>query len=286
MSCTREKFVAQARAWLGLKESDGSHKKIIDIYNSHKPLAVGYTLKYTDAWCSGFVSAVAIACDATDIVPTEVGCGRHIALFQKMGIWVENDAYVPEFGDIIFYYWSDTGSGDRTNGASHVGIVEKVDGSTITVIEGNYSNAVKRRTIQVNGRYIRGFGIPKFDEAEGETSVESSEVKPAPAEPSYSLDRFIRDVQLVTGATVDGDAGTQTMSKTVTLNTSVGQDKHILVYLVQKRLKALGYVVGDTDGDYGSQTKAAVIEFQEDNGCTADGDITKGQKTWRCLFGK
>ena len=30
-------------------------------------------------------------------------------------------------------------------------------GATITVIEGNYSNAVKRRTLQVNGRYIPSF---------------------------------------------------------------------------------------------------------------------------------
>lgn len=44
------KVVAQAEAWIGCKESDGSHKKIIDVYNSHKPLARGYKLKYTDAW--------------------------------------------------------------------------------------------------------------------------------------------------------------------------------------------------------------------------------------------
>ena len=44
-----------------------------------------------------------------------------------------------------------------------MGIVEKVEGNTITVIEGNYSNSVKRRTIAVNGKYIRGYGVPKYD---------------------------------------------------------------------------------------------------------------------------
>ena len=164
MSCTRTAIVTQAQSWLGCKESDASHKKLIDVYNSHKPKARGYTLKYTDAWCSGFVSACAIACGATDIIPTEVGCGKYIALFKKMGIWVEDDAYVPLPGDIIFYYWNDSGKGDCKTGASHVGIVEKVIGDELTIIEGNYSNRVKRRTLKVNGRYIRGYGVPQYAE--------------------------------------------------------------------------------------------------------------------------
>ena len=56
------KVVAQARAWIGLNEADGSHKEIIDLYNSHKPLARGYKVKYTDAWCATTVSAMAIKC--------------------------------------------------------------------------------------------------------------------------------------------------------------------------------------------------------------------------------
>ena len=40
------------RSYLGCKEANGSHRKIIDLYNSHKPLARGYAVKYTDAWCS------------------------------------------------------------------------------------------------------------------------------------------------------------------------------------------------------------------------------------------
>lgn len=164
MGCTRTQIVAQAKSWLGCRESDGSHKKIIDVYNSHTPKARGYTLKYSDAWCSGFASACAIACNATDIIPTEVGCGYHILGFQKLGIWVEDDGYVPAPGDFIFYDWEDSGSGDNQGGANHVGIVERVEGSTITVIEGNYSDSVKRRTLRVNGKYIRGYGVPRYEE--------------------------------------------------------------------------------------------------------------------------
>ena len=80
MSCTRKQIVDQARSWLGLKESDGSFKVIIDTYNGHKPLARGYKLKYTDEWCAGFASACAIACGATDIIPTEVAGARHMII--------------------------------------------------------------------------------------------------------------------------------------------------------------------------------------------------------------
>ena len=170
----RQKVVSIAQSYLGCNEADGSHKKIIDLYNSHKPLARGYAVKYTDAWCSTFASAVAIAAGLTDIIPTECGCEKHIQLFKNLGSWQENDAYVPSPGDYIFYDWDDTGSGDCTGSADHVGIVEKVSGKTITAIEGNYSNAVKRRTITVNGKNIRGYGVPKYSSKATGTSTGST----------------------------------------------------------------------------------------------------------------
>ena len=176
----RQKVVKIAVSYLGCKEADGSHRKIIDLYNSHKPLARGYAVKYTDAWCSTFASAVAIAAGMTDIIPTECGCGKHIELFKKLGSWQEDDAYVPKPGDYIFYDWQDSGVGDCTGSADHVGIVEKVSGTSITVIEGNYSDSVKRRTISVNGRYIRGYGVPKYGGKEatgGGTATDAAPTK-------------------------------------------------------------------------------------------------------------
>ena len=186
-SSQRERIVAQARAWLGRKESDGSHKEIIDVYNSHKPLARGYAVTYTDAWCATFVSAVAIKCGVTDILPTECGCGQMIQLFQKLGEWIENDAYVPSPGDVIFYDWQDSGSGDNTGWPDHVGIVEKVSGNTITVIEGNKSSAVGRRTLQVNGKYIRGYGVPKY-------SGSATPTPAAPTTPAKTVDELAKEV--------------------------------------------------------------------------------------------
>lgn len=164
MSCTRQKFVKQMQAWVGLNEGNGSHKKIVDIYNTIKPLPVGYKLKYTDEWCAGTVSAAAQECGATDIIPVECSCPRMVTKAKKMGIWVERDDYVPKPGDLVLYDWADSGKGDNKGDPDHVGAVEKVVGSTITVIEGNYSNSVKRRPLEVNGKNIRGFIAPKYDE--------------------------------------------------------------------------------------------------------------------------
>lgn len=171
MSRLRSKIVDQAKSWIGRKEADGGHKEIIDVYNAHTPLARGYKVKYTDEWCATFVSACAIKCGYTDIIPTECGCQKMIDLLKNKNSWMENDAYVPEPGDIIFYDWQDSGVGDNTGHSDHVGIVEKVSGNSIVLIEGNYSTSVKRRTLKVNDKYIRGYGIPKYDDKATENTA-------------------------------------------------------------------------------------------------------------------
>lgn len=156
-------IVKQAQSWIGRKESDGSHREIIDIYNAHKPLARGYAVKYTDSWCATFISALAVRLGYTDIIPTECGCQQMIELFKKIGSWVEDDSYNPKIGDIIFYDWQDSGASDNTGWSDHVGIVESVSGNNLVIIEGNYNDSVARRNLKVNGKYIRGYGVPKYD---------------------------------------------------------------------------------------------------------------------------
>ena len=158
----RQKVVGVLQDWIGYNEADGSHKKIIDIYNSQTPLPAGYKVKYSDAWCATCASAAAVVAGLADIIPAECSCPRMVELFKKMDSWKENDAYVPSPGDYIFYDWQDSGVGDNIGTPGHVGVVESVSGNTITVIEGNNSDAVKRRNILVNGRYIRGYGVPKY----------------------------------------------------------------------------------------------------------------------------
>lgn len=240
------KVVEQAKAWLGLKESDGSFKPIIDTYNAHKPLARGYKVKYTDEWCATFVSAVAIKLGYTDIMPTECSCSKMIELLKKIGSFVEDDSVVPAPGWIMFYDWQDTsGKADNKGSADHVGIVEKVDGNTITVIEGNYSQSVKRRTIAVDGKYIRGYGVPKYDT---ETTTKK---------------------------------GDYTMEMRYLKKGCKGEDVRALQFLLIGR----GYICGTAgaDGSFGSATDSAVRQYQKAKGLEVDGIV--GKATMSSLLG-
>ena len=158
----RLEVVQTAQSWLGAKEEDGSHEPIIDLYNSHKPLARGYAVTYEDAWCAAFDSAVAIRLELTDIIPTECGCSPQIELFRQMDSWMEDDAYVPLPGDLIYYHWDCKELGDCTAGADHVGIVVGTKGPFIKVIEGNKDDDVSYRITMVDAPSIRGYGIPDY----------------------------------------------------------------------------------------------------------------------------
>ncbi len=55
------------------------------------------------------------------------------------------------------------------------------------------------------------------------------------------------------------------------------------VRALQQRLKELGFLEGEADGQFGRATKAAVVLFQKQHGLDADGIV--GEKTWGILFG-
>ena len=101
----------------------------------------------------------------------------------------------------------------------------------------------------------------------------------------YTLAQFIRDVQRACGAAVDGTAGSETLSKTVTLSANKNRT-HTAVKVVQQRLLVLGYTeVGEADGVAGAKFTSAVAHYQQDNGCFVDGEIAEWGKTWHKLLG-
>ena len=101
----------------------------------------------------------------------------------------------------------------------------------------------------------------------------------------YPVKDFIMDVQRTFDAKVDGIAGAETMSKTITVSAILNR-KHPIVWFIQKRLKALGYnSIGTIDGIAGAKFTKAVKEFQKDNKCVVDGEITARGKTWKKLLG-
>lgn len=171
---TRAEVVKIAKKYIGAKQGSKKHKDLVNTFNRVRPH--GEVGNYTCAWCAIAYTAFLIKADMTrKQAPMSYNCDRLIEDAKALGIWVENDAYVPKKGDGIIYYWNDSGKGDCRSGASHVGTVEKVNKKkrTITVIEGNKgtTHACGRRVISINGRYIRGFIVPKFDSESTKTST-------------------------------------------------------------------------------------------------------------------
>ena len=150
-------------SWVGASRGSTTHLEILRIYNTHKPLARGYTVQVGDAYCATTVSACWIAAGISDWTGTECGCDKFIEIAKSKGIWIEDDAYVPKIGDACLYDWDDSGSGDNRGSSDHIGIATSVSGSSFVVTEGNINGGkVGRRPMQVNGRYIRGFIAPDY----------------------------------------------------------------------------------------------------------------------------
>lgn len=189
MSYSRQKVVDLVCSWEGLKESNGSFKKIIDIYNTLPTAQLPRRTKmlYSWEWCACTWSALAVKLGYLPIMPIEISCYYIIENAKKMGCWQENDAYVPKAGDAVLYDWDDSGKGDNKGGADHIGTVIEVYKSAgyMVVMEGNYGQAVKKRTISLNGRYIRGFITPKYTENTVSKPVQES---------GKSIDTIAREV--------------------------------------------------------------------------------------------
>ena len=151
----------------------------------------------------------------------------------------------PEPGDRVFF------------GDQHTGIVEKVNGKTVTTIEGNTSGAsgviangggVCRKTYTL-GSIGMTFGRPDW-------SLVPESTPTAPTDSATLISIMLP--QLSFGAT--GDA----------------------VETLQNLLNAYGFDCGAADGVWGAMTDAAVLLYQRANGLTADKIC--GKQTWNKLL--
>lgn len=100
---------------------------------------------------------------------------------------------------------------------------------------------------------------------------------------AYSHKDFIKDVQKAILAKVDGIAGSETLSKTITVSRKKN-NRHAVVRPIQKYLNSIGSNCGTVDGIAGIKFDAAVKAFQRANGCVVDGEITAKKNTWRKLL--
>ena len=156
---TANKLIRQAERWLGLNEADGSFRKIIDLYNSVQPIPRGYKAPYTCEWCAITVTALGYATGMKSLVGAECSVPKLMAQYKGMGIWLGADVR-PHPGDIVIYDWDSAKDGD------HIGIIEKVEGDTVTAIEGNMSERVGRRNYRIGWSCVTGYARPRYDKAD------------------------------------------------------------------------------------------------------------------------
>jgi len=159
------------------------------------------------------------------------GCLYSANYYKQAGRWTN----VPEDGAQIFFTYS---PGEY----SHTGIVESVNGNTVTTIEGNTSDQVARRQYAVGSSNIAGYGIPRWELATGSSSSEPV----TPVTPS---------------------SGGSDSSSTPSVDNSIIRKgaRGAKVKELQEKLISLGYSCGPdgADGDFGNNTRSAVIEFQK-----------------------
>lgn len=262
----RNLVVTTATNWLGRKEADGSFKPIIDVYNECAKAFGLYIMKYTDPWCAAFVTAVAWACGLTSIIFPECSCDRMIRLYKNAGWWQESDDYDAKVGDVIFYDWDDNGVGDCVGSSDHVGLIAVATDTAFLVIEGNKSDEVGQRTIQRDSRFIRGFGCPDYASKATQEEVSTVTVE----EPTTIVTTVVTTV---------GKAGLSLPM--IRKGSSGGYVKSLQLVLIGK-----GYSCGTygADGDFGSDTEAAVFAFQRANSLEVDGIV--GDQTWGTVLAK
>ena len=169
-------MIKQAKSWVGCRESDGTFRKILDAYNSIRPLPRGYKMQDDDSWCAAFVSACAQVSGNITIFPAECSVQRMKEKSRDMGIY--HDGMDCRQGDILFYDW------DGNGWADHTGIVVETSGSWIKVIEGNKSDAVGYRQVTIGVDYVEGF-----------------------ARPNYMMDASVQSIDEVAQAVIRGDYG-------------------------------------------------------------------------------
>lgn len=114
---------------------------------------------YVDPWCSEFVAYCAekTGMVSAGLMPRAGNCQQAHDFYKPKGLLHKKEEYDPVPGDIIFF---------GKDGLDHTGIVEKVDGVDVTVIEGNagdtdYTKSKVCRTVyKKNNTWLWGYANP------------------------------------------------------------------------------------------------------------------------------
>lgn len=161
MAISAKAVLDTARKYMGTTKYSAGHHELLNKYNAHTPLARGTRMIAEWDWCAHFVSTVGIMTGQKDIISIrEISVGYMLNAAKSLGIW--KGRVRPQAGDIAIWNWA----GNLSGWPDHVGFVEKIEGNTITTIEGNtgYPNGsfVGRNTFAYNDHRIVGYIRPRY----------------------------------------------------------------------------------------------------------------------------
>ena len=165
MAKTSKEYLDNCKKYLCTKEGSYKHRKIVDMFNSSKLKT--FPISYDDAWCSAFISAMAIESGCTDIIPISANCNEMYKKGVVMGIAIPKDKWIPKMGDIVFYDWNLNGELD------HVGAVYTMSKNIIHVLEGNKNNSVAYRDINYKNATITKIIRPRYKTASNKKSYKN-----------------------------------------------------------------------------------------------------------------
>lgn len=162
----RDKLLEICNKELGVGEPSGEDK-YIDWFNKNVLKTWGFA--FNVAWCQIFATYTGVHAGLTNKeFPLTAGCDEGMNWFKNRGQWKNSLAYggnyTPRKGDMVYY-----SSTHNQNDSTHVGWAESCSGNVLTVVEGNYSNKVKKRTIDLTDPYIIGYGIVRYPDESSET---------------------------------------------------------------------------------------------------------------------
>ena len=181
------------------------------------------------------------------------GCKFSARYYRANGAWYKT----PKVGDQIFF----GSEGSET----HTGVVVSVGVSTVTTVEGNKSNSVKKCSYSKSDKKIAGYGRPRYDSA----PQPEPQPQPKPKEGIYMFE--VKTVK-------KGTSGADTL-------------------LCQELLYAKGYKGKDKkaltlDGKCGDNTVYAINSFQTamrkkgiECGTNGKNDGSCGANCWAALLG-
>lgn len=212
-------------------------------------------MDYPAAWCDCFVDWCMMRAFGAETA-RKVLCGDFddytvisAAHYQKAGRWTNTAAV----GYQVFFR--------NSSGICHTGLVWKVAGGTVYTIEGNASDAVRRKEYPIVCSSIAGYGMPRYDLA----------------------------------ANAAGSSGSAAANQYIVGSGTVNV-KHFLVGAVdpqvktiQRLLNALGFKDESgqallVDGDLGTKTSYAIASFQKAAGMKPDNPGTVATLTWEKLI--